>query len=194
MPVVESESDLRITTNGRAMGGVLWRFWGNWPRYNGIALYFIHTTFVFTCKCWCVWYVSLSCLHSLRHWTPWGRDNMAAISKTTFSSLHYFQDAYGISMKIQLECIPNGLTINMPSLVKITFCCWTGGNDIIWTNGGLISLLTHARFMQLQIIKLNEIGRVSLILIHDQHHKQYVSNYSISWENTRDLRTRMVRL
>ena len=64
--------------------------------------------------------------------THWGRDNMAAISQTTFSK-EIFNENVRISIKISLKFVPKVQMNSIPALVQIT--AWRRPG-IIWTNDG----------------------------------------------------------
>ena len=48
--------------------------------------------------------------------THWGRDNMDAMSQTTFL-MHFLNEDIWIPIKISLKFVPKGLINNTPSLV-----------------------------------------------------------------------------
>ena len=75
-------------------------------------------------------------LYAIYFLTHWGRDKMAAIFQTTFSSVFSW-----MSIKISLKIVPKGPINNNPALVQIM--AWRRSGDKPLSDPMMVSLLTH---------------------------------------------------
>ena len=73
--------------------------------------------------------------------THWGRDNMAAISQTTFSNAFSWMKNAWISLKISLKFVPNVRIDNIPALVQIM--AWRRPGEKPLSEPMMVSLLMH---------------------------------------------------
>ena len=80
----------------------------------------------------------VSCTTFLTHW---GRDEIDAITQTTFSSAFFLKENVWIPTKISLKFVPKGPISNIPALVQIM--AWRRSGDKPLSEPMMVSLLTH---------------------------------------------------
>ena len=81
------------------------------------------------------WSITLAVL------THWGRDEMGAISQTTFSNAFSWMKMLRISIKISLKFVPKGPINNIPALVQMM--AWRRSGDKPLSEPMMVGLLTH---------------------------------------------------
>ena len=109
--------------------------------------------------------------------TYWGRDEMDAISQTTFSSAFYWMKTYELRLKFSLKFVPKRPINNIPALVQIM--AWRRLGDKPLSELMVVSLLTHICVTRPQWVKqamferVREVGNpmVSLLLTGSTSHR-----------------------
>ena len=84
--------------------------------------------------------------------THWGRDKMAAIIQTTFSSAFSWIKMYEFRLRFHWIFVPKGSINNIPSLVQIM--AWRRPGDKPLSEPMMVSLLTHICVTRPQWLKL----------------------------------------
>ena len=79
--------------------------------------------------------------HTKRALTHWGRDEIDAITQTTFSRAFFLSENVWIPTKISLMFVPKGPINNIPALVQIMD--WRRPGDKPLSEPMMVSLLTH---------------------------------------------------
>ena len=83
--------------------------------------------------------------------THWGREEMDAITQTTFSSAFFLKENVWIPTIISLKFVPKGPINNIPALVQIM--AWRRPGDKTLSEPMMVSLLTHIRVTRPQWVK-----------------------------------------
>ena len=96
--------------------------------------------------------------------THWGRDNMAAISQTTFSNVILLNENVWISIKISLKFVPKDLINNIPALVQIM--AWRRPGAKPSSEATMVRLPTHICVTRPQWVKMTQIVFSNLWPIH----------------------------
>ena len=110
---------------------------------------------------------------SVRRWTPWGRNKMAAIFQTAFSNAFSWMKMYKFLLRFHwsLFLVPKGTINNIPALVRIM--AWRRPGDKPLSEPMMVSLLTHICVTRPQWVNVKAPLTVQTLLI--------VSSFKYTW-------------
>ena len=121
-----------------------------------------------------LWFCPTQKLHTSRHaaqhglqpapLSHWGRDQMDAISQTTFSSAFSWMKMY----EFRLKFVPKGPINNLPALVQIMAWCRPGAKPL--SEPTMVSLTTHICVTRPQRVFVSHMLKLLLV----QRHKAIV--------------------